>query len=661
MLRHEPEQPTIPYNFSFGSALIYEGCIFLLGGVNSKTDVYKWDDRQTEWTSWWSLPYDFYRGAAVVYDGSINILGGEGGETYHYGRSHHGSWISKSTLPYNFSDGSAVVYNGKIHILGGHFGDNTTTSRYHYSWDGTEWVQESTLPYDFYNGYAVIYDDEIHILGGSRSNTETNHYSWDGTSWAAVSTLPISVHGGALVADGHIRIMGGRYGSTTRKQYYWGGSGWIELPDLPYDFDSGIAIEYGNNNHYVFSFCETGSAYVSPTGVCGFNMYDDPYFDNPCSWYLGGYSDDNTIRYASENAIVYGNDIYLINADTISDTFAIWIRKLSAYSYNYSTRSVTFSVVDPDVLGTIESNQIVNDNSIIYSYGGVIDRDVDEGYLYKYVDNGRYKYWTRINYTTELSYAFVTVQLNEYNRSNASWKPYNISLIHNGKLVIFSQDSSHLLTDDRYYKLVYDPDINKLKTYLISDNYGYYVYGKWCYGAISYDDSIYILGGFYTTNNSTYPYYMYKLNDNNTWEKTNFVLPFKTSGACLDVFGYALLKHKLHIVYTKDGITSHMSYDLLTKESKVENTSPPSSFCGVCSSNSDFVFIVGHSDNKYKLYYLEDESKWTMIDDDLGVNNLKRMCFVYNTAYPSSEKMELFTEKDGIVSQYDANSEQYFR
>ena len=82
-----------------------------------------------KWESVSTLPYNFNYGAAVVYNDEIHILGG--GNTNHYAWNGT-SWTSKSTLPYSLQYGHAVVYDGKIHILGGN-GYETK----HYSWDGT--------------------------------------------------------------------------------------------------------------------------------------------------------------------------------------------------------------------------------------------------------------------------------------------------------------------------------------------------------------------------------------------------------------------------------------------------------------------------------------------------------------------------------------------
>ena len=160
-----------------------------------------------------TLPYEFSYGWAVVLNGEIHILGNQPSSSYvtnHY-KWNGTSWESVSTLPYAFSHGSAVVYNDEIHILGGYY--YNTYYRYHYKWNGNTWESVSTLPYDFSHGWAVVYNDEIHILGGDGSSNYTNHYKWNGTSWTSVSTLPYDFsRGSAVVYNDEIHILGsGKY------------------------------------------------------------------------------------------------------------------------------------------------------------------------------------------------------------------------------------------------------------------------------------------------------------------------------------------------------------------------------------------------------------------------------------------------------------------
>lgn len=78
-----------------------------------------------------TLPFLFQEGYALVYNGCIHILGGrQAGTKKHY--SFDGtSWTARADVPYyNFQNCPAVVYNNRIHI----FGNNTGTSVQHWSY-----------------------------------------------------------------------------------------------------------------------------------------------------------------------------------------------------------------------------------------------------------------------------------------------------------------------------------------------------------------------------------------------------------------------------------------------------------------------------------------------------------------------------------------------
>ena len=169
------------------------------------------------WTNVSTLPYSFYYGSAVVLDGEIHILGGVGNYTNHYKYSN-GSWTNVSTLPYVFYDGSAVVLDDEIHILGS-YGSNYCTKHYKYSHGS--WTEVSTLPYDFYQGSVIVLDGEIHILGSYLSGYRTEHYKYSNGSWTNVSTLPYSFYdGSAVVLDGEIHILGTYSPSIYRTKHY---------------------------------------------------------------------------------------------------------------------------------------------------------------------------------------------------------------------------------------------------------------------------------------------------------------------------------------------------------------------------------------------------------------------------------------------------------
>ena len=212
------EPSTLPYSYFYGgNAVVYNDEIHLLGTTGTYGH-YKWDG--SSWTSVSTLPYSFISSSAVVYDGCIHILGSgsSGNYTKHY-KYDGTSWTSVSTLPYNFYDGSAVVYNNEIHILGS--SNSNTTYTNHYKYDGTSWTSVSTLPYEFDDGSAVVYNNEIHILGSVVNNTNyTSHYKYNGTVWTSVSTLPCNFYEGACtVYDNKIHIFGGVEISSSSSSY----------------------------------------------------------------------------------------------------------------------------------------------------------------------------------------------------------------------------------------------------------------------------------------------------------------------------------------------------------------------------------------------------------------------------------------------------------
>ena len=169
------------------------------------------------WSSVSTLPYEFNYGSAVVYNNEIHILGGTVTNSNY--RKHYkwngSSWSSVSTLPYDFYQDSAVVYNNEIHILGSY-----SISKKHYKWNGSSWSRVSTLPHDFYDGSAVVYNNEIHILGGCNytNNSSSNSsgiglladVTYNGQTWNMKSRLPYAFSGGsAVVYNNEIHILGG--------------------------------------------------------------------------------------------------------------------------------------------------------------------------------------------------------------------------------------------------------------------------------------------------------------------------------------------------------------------------------------------------------------------------------------------------------------------
>ena len=174
---------TLPYDFAYGAAVVFNNEIHILGGYENKTAHYKYNGSSVEEVS--TLPYEFYGGAAVVYNNELHIFGGTINATAHY-KFNGSSWEEVSTLPYDFCYGAAVVYSNSIHILGS--GVSTYCTKWYAYNSASGWYNKGTLPYDFFDGSAVVFNNEIHILGGAK------HYKYYNGSWRNVSTLLPKLH-----------------------------------------------------------------------------------------------------------------------------------------------------------------------------------------------------------------------------------------------------------------------------------------------------------------------------------------------------------------------------------------------------------------------------------------------------------------------------------
>lgn len=164
------EYSSLPYDFSLGSAVVYNDEIHILGGEDYEDAHAKWNNNNYQWEEASILPFNFFEGAAVVYNDEIHILGGRRNRTAHYKWNEEDGWSEVSTLPYDFFRGSAIVYDDEIHLLGGNMNETA-----HYKWDGLNWTEDIPLPYNFYFGSAVVYNDELHLLGSQYSGVQ-KHY-----------------------------------------------------------------------------------------------------------------------------------------------------------------------------------------------------------------------------------------------------------------------------------------------------------------------------------------------------------------------------------------------------------------------------------------------------------------------------------------------------
>lgn len=224
---------------------MYNGEIHVLGGDSYSTIHQKWNG--SSWVSVSTIPYYFTAGSAVVYNGEIHILDSMR-EPYlmnHY-KWNGTTWVSVSTLPYNFYQGAAVVYNNEIHILGAGGGNLS-----HHKWTGTSWVSVSTLPYPMYRGDAVVHNNSIELLGSGYDPYYRNRASFTTPpNIYTPYTLIIqrgNTHVGkyltaitdtSVITGGNNRFLSGfddvwYFGATafemTDSMYYGNGTSWIKF------------------------------------------------------------------------------------------------------------------------------------------------------------------------------------------------------------------------------------------------------------------------------------------------------------------------------------------------------------------------------------------------------------------------------------------------
>lgn len=195
------------------------------------------------------IPYNFYQGSAVVFQGKVHLLGGVDNPTKHI--SWDGTnWTEESTLPYNLILGSAVVWNNKIHILG-----SSSALRAHYSWDGSSWTQEARVPVNFYGeNNAVIYDGYIHTISSWWGSYSMHRYvcKYDGSAWTTVFNPANNSYSSAVSYDGKIYLLGASgTGGAGYQEYEDGVFG--DVKSIPYLFSGGFALVYNGKIHMLGS------------------------------------------------------------------------------------------------------------------------------------------------------------------------------------------------------------------------------------------------------------------------------------------------------------------------------------------------------------------------------------------------------------------------
>jgi len=349
----------LPYDFRFGSAVVYDGAIHILGGgyiyPNSSTMVgysyhYKWENDVSGWSYVSEIPYrrfGFFKGSAVVYNNEIHIIGGESLNTnyypypyYHY-KFDGTSWTNLGYLPIMFSSSSAITYNGYIYMFYGtscyrydnsswsYYGSipdmypasavfdgdgmihllSTSSSGTHYYGDLStlELTKADEIPYSFSIGCAAFFNNQLHIIGGGDTK---NHYIYTPSGRetrsnpvVVASSLPHAIGEASLVSFGdELHLLGGYYSDELNTHYSWNGSLWTQHGNLPFYAYGSASVVFDGEIHLI-------------GGYGHLNDEDDHYLN--IHYKLQG---NSWIRLADlpvyfsggSNAVVFNNEIHVL-------------------------------------------------------------------------------------------------------------------------------------------------------------------------------------------------------------------------------------------------------------------------------------------------------------------------------------------------------------
>lgn len=377
---------SLPYkDVGGGCAVVLDDELHLLGSSTNLRKHYKWNGH--EWSEVSSLPYDFCYTSAVVYNNEIHIIGSNSNTTdsrKHY-KWNGTSWVSVSSLPFNFMLGSnACVYNNEIHII---------ALSYHYKWNGSSWVTASTPPYQLYTSVVIVYGNALHIIGGTATENRRKHYKWNGTTWTNVSTPPMDVYGGctATVYNNELHILGGDGGATNH--YKWNGTAWTSASTLPMSCRYNATATYHNCIHTM------GSAYDS-TGLLHYKWDGETWAQNDTEpepepeielTVDDGYKNIR-IRDKQSNIIFATQEIL----DSIEIKYGCTDGSAPAFGATYS----------PHCDVEINSNEIVGNNLLNYIRMGrsfVVECELTEG---TYQNMGTFEINTPPIYTDDYSISF---------------------------------------------------------------------------------------------------------------------------------------------------------------------------------------------------------------------------------------------------------------
>jgi N-acetylneuraminic acid mutarotase len=301
-----------------GSACVeYNGYIYIIGGNNISNNattntVYyakiNPDNTLGSWTlSSNNLPSTSFAGA-VVYNGYIYVMGGVSSgsfiSTISYSQINNtsgdvGSWSTiPSGLPSALGGFGAVIYNNNIYVVGGAGASGAVSSVYKgviSSYNSITWTSQNPLSVVRGGLGVVISGNYIYAIGGYGSGaTRYSSVEWTQidnnnnlASWSAFNTTAFAYDIDSLVSvvanNNNIYIVGGRIGTGTPTvtffSYYspiinGGGNGnWTMLPDLPSAryVSSGILV-----NGWVYNIGGTDASGANNTNAYYAQITDPP-------------------------------------------------------------------------------------------------------------------------------------------------------------------------------------------------------------------------------------------------------------------------------------------------------------------------------------------------------------------------------------------------
>jgi N-acetylneuraminic acid mutarotase len=229
--------------------------IYLIGGLLIGPTItnafYKYEN--SNWYASTTLPTNLHRHSSVVYNGYIYILGGlttlsSGSVTSHSYKYENNTWNLQGNMNSTRRDFGCCVFDNKIYVFGGYNTLNLNSIEYY---DGTLWNTSSvTLPTLTSRTVAVLYNGLVYIVGGINGTGRTNSvYIFNGTTVTIGPTMPESVELHTVVVfNNELYVIGGINGPYPygKKVFKYDGVSWSYVNDLNIARYGHSALVYGN-------------------------------------------------------------------------------------------------------------------------------------------------------------------------------------------------------------------------------------------------------------------------------------------------------------------------------------------------------------------------------------------------------------------------------